>query len=183
LQSVIPLWEELEHYKEYQKDLRGYLGDEKANEVLGEALYLISIGTNDYLENYYLLSERSSEFSIEEYQNFLAGIAGNFITELYNLGARKISLGGVPPMGCLPLERTTNILFGSDCVEEYNNVAKDFNEKLKGLTANLNELTGIRLVFANPYDVLFEMIQSPEFFGKPFAMIFLQSALVLHCMV
>ncbi|XP_059442192.1 GDSL esterase/lipase At4g26790-like [Corylus avellana] len=164
--SVVPLWGELEYYKEYQKDLRGYLGEEKANEVLSEALYLISIGTNDFLENYYLLPERSLQFSIEEYQRFLAGIAGNFITELYNLGARKISLVGLPPMGCLPLARTTNILIGSECIEEYNNVAKDFNEKLKGLTTNLNkELTGIRLVFSNVYDFLFEMIQNPQLFG------------------
>ncbi|KAF5461140.1 hypothetical protein F2P56_020959 [Juglans regia] len=164
--SVIPLWKEMEYYKEYQKDLRGYLGEEKANEVLCEALYLMSIGTNDFLENYYVLPRRWSEFSIEEYQHFLAGIAGNFIRELYNLGARKICIGGVPPMGCLPLERTTNILSGSECIEEYNNVAKDFNEKLKGLIANLNkELAGIRLVFSNPYDILLEIIQNPESFG------------------
>lgn len=54
LQSVIPLWKEIEYYKEYQKQLRGYLGEEKANMVLTEALYLISLGTNDFLENYYV---------------------------------------------------------------------------------------------------------------------------------
>lgn len=172
LQSVIPLWKELEYYREYQKDLRGYLGDEKANEILGEALYLISIGTNDFLENYYVLPKRASEFSIEEYQNFLAGIAGNFIKELYNLGARKMSIGGLPPMGCLPLERTTKLFSGSKCIEEYNDAAKDFNEKLEGLIASLNkELTGLRLTFSNPYDMLFQMIQNPKSFGKPFSCI------------
>ncbi|XP_075668519.1 GDSL esterase/lipase At4g26790-like [Castanea sativa] len=164
--SVMPLWKELEYYKEYQQDLRGYLGNEIANEVLGEALYLLSIGTNDFLENYYILPKRSLEFSIKGYQNFLVGICGNFITELYNLGARKLSVTGLPPMGCLPLERTTNILLGSDCIEEYNDVAKDFNEKLKGMIANLNkQLAGIRLVLSNPYDILLEMIQNPELFG------------------
>ncbi|GMY31130.1 GDSL esterase/lipase At4g26790 [Fagus crenata] len=183
--SVMPFWKELEYYKEYQQDLREYLGNEIANFVLGEALYLISIGTNDFLENYYVLPQRSSQFSVEEYQNFLAGIAGNFITELYNLGARKISISGLPPMGCLPLERTTNILSGGVCKKERNAVAKDFNEKLKGLTADLNkQLPGIRLVLSNPYDILLEMIQNPEFFGKPFAMLFLlsQSGLTLHDM-
>jgi phospholipase/lecithinase/hemolysin len=181
----MPFWKELEYYKEYQQDLREYLGNEIANFVLGEALYLISIGTNDFLENYYVLPQRSSQFSVEEYQNFLAGIAGNFITELYNLGARKISISGLPPMGCLPLERTTNILSGGVCKEERNAVAKDFNEKLKGLTADLNkQLPGIRLVLSNPYDILLEMIQNPEFFGKPFAMLFLlsQFGLTLHDM-
>lgn len=177
----MPLWKELEYYKEYQQELRGYLGNEIANEVLGEALYLLSIGTNDFLENYYILPKRSLEFSIEGYQNFLVGICGNFITELYNLGARKLSITGLPPMGCLPLERTTNIMLGGACIEEYNNVAKDFNEKLKGMIANLNkQLAGIRLVLSNPYDILLEMVQNPEFFGKPFVILAITTGLTLH---
>lgn len=167
LQSVIPLWKEMEYYKEYQEKLRGYLGNEKATEVIGEALYLMSIGTNDFLENYYVLPRRSSEYNIKEYQNFLAGIAKDFITELYRLGARNISLSGLPPMGCLPLERTTNMFSGSDCVQEFNDVAKEFNEKLQGTIMKLNkELPGIRLVFSNPYDILLDIIQNPEKFGK-----------------
>ncbi|KAK6946988.1 GDSL lipase/esterase [Dillenia turbinata] len=137
--NVIPLWKEVEYFKEYQERLRGYLGNAKANEVLGEALYLISIGTNDFLENYYLLPQRKYEFSEEEYGNFLIGIASNFVTELYKLGARKISLGGLPPMGCVPLERTTEIFFGSVCVGKYNDVTHDFNEKLKTQVEQLNK--------------------------------------------
>ncbi|KAG5546601.1 hypothetical protein RHGRI_018696 [Rhododendron griersonianum] len=164
--SVIPLWKEIEYYKEYQKQLRGYLGKEMANMVLSEALYVISIGTNDFLENYYIVPGRSSKYSIGEYQDFLVGIARDFVTELYQLGARKISLTGLPPMGCLPLERTTNMLFGSKCIEKYNNVALTFNEKLKGLIEKLNkELAELHLVFSNPYDILLEIIQNPHAFG------------------
>ena len=84
-------------------------------------------------------------------------------------------------MGCLPFERTTNILFGGDCIEDYNNVAKDFKEKLKGMIANLNkQLAGIRLVLSNPYDILLEMIQNPEFFGKPFVILAITTGLTLH---
>ena len=170
LQSVIPFWKELEYYKQYQKDLRGYLGNEKANEVLREALYVLSIGTNDFLENYYIIPKgRSSQFSIKEYQNFLVGIARDFVTELYKLGARKIAIGGLPPMGCLPLERATNILSGSVCIEEYNNVAKQFNVKLKSLVEELPvKLVGICPVFSDPYDILYDMIQNPTSFGKSF---------------
>ncbi|KAF8409636.1 hypothetical protein HHK36_005714 [Tetracentron sinense] len=165
--SVIPLWEELRYYEDYQKKLRAYFGEEKANEILSEARYLMSLGTNDFLENYYtFFSDRSPEFTVEEYQRFHAGIAGKFITELYSHGARKISLGGVPPMGCLPLERTTNLLSGSDCVEEYNDVAKDFNGKLLELVVKLNkELPGIKLVLSNPYYILLEIIDKPSSFG------------------
>lgn len=175
MQSVIPLWKELEYYKEYQKDLRSYLGDDNANEILGEALYLMSIGTNDFLENYYVFPGRSEEYSIEEYQNFLSRIAGNFITELYQLGARKISLGGLPPMGCLPLERTMNLMFESDCVEKYNDVARSFNDKLQELVEKLNEeLVEIQLVLSNPYHMLSDIIQHPESYGECLSMFSLQ---------
>ncbi|KAF3453392.1 hypothetical protein FNV43_RR03832 [Rhamnella rubrinervis] len=157
---------ELDYYKEYQKELRDYLGNDEANEVLSEALYLISLGTNDFLENYYVIPGRSSQYSIEDYQNFLSGIAGNFITELFQLGARKISIGGLPPMGCLPLERTERILSGNDCIEEYNDVAKNFNEKLQGLVTKLKMGLGLQLVLSNVYDILSEIIQNPISFGK-----------------
>ncbi|PIN14711.1 Triacylglycerol lipase [Handroanthus impetiginosus] len=164
--SVIPLWKELEYYKEYQSRLREYLGNQKAEEVLSEALYIISLGTNDFLENYYLLPERSSEFSIEEYQRFLAGIARTFITHIYQLGAQKISLTGLPPMGCLPLERTINLASEGECIDEYNNVAMDFNRKLHALVETLNkELSGLQLVLTNPYPILYDIIQNPHSFG------------------
>ncbi|KAG8472474.1 hypothetical protein CXB51_035282 [Gossypium anomalum] len=164
--SVIPFWKELEYYKEYQNKLRKHLGKDEAHQRFSESLHLISIGTNDFLENYYILPTRSSEYSVDEYQSFLIGIASNFIRELYKLGARKVVIGGLPPMGCLPLERTTNMFFGSDCIDEYNDVAKDFNKKLQGAVTELRqELGGIHLVMSSPYDKLMEMIRNPSHFG------------------
>ncbi|KAL4275249.1 hypothetical protein AHAS_Ahas20G0088300 [Arachis hypogaea] len=97
--DVIPLWKEIEYYKEYQRKLRAHLGEEKANEIFKEALYL----------------------------------------EIYHLGARKISLIGLPPMGCLPLERAINIMEFHSCVEEYNNVVLEFNGKLGWLVSKLDK--------------------------------------------
>lgn len=143
------------------------MGGNKADQTIHEALHMMSLGTNDFLENYYTYPGRSNQYSIEQYQDFLIGIAGNFIKQLYGLGARKISLGGLPPMGCLPLERTTNMMGGNDCVSNYNNVALEFNGKLKTLTTNLNkQLPGIKLVFSNPYYIFMHMIRRPSLYGK-----------------
>ncbi|KAK8648615.1 hypothetical protein V6N13_129364 [Hibiscus sabdariffa] len=164
--SVIPFWKEMEYYKEYQSQLREYLGNDKANQLLSESLYLLSIGTNDFLENYYTFPTRSSQFPVDKYEDFLIGIASNFVRKLYNLGARKIAITGLPPMGCLPLERTKNIMHGNACIEEYNDVAKEFNVKLQSTVDGLNrELGGIRIVMSNPYDKLLELIQKPSLFG------------------
>ncbi|XP_050208386.1 GDSL esterase/lipase At2g04570-like [Mercurialis annua] len=163
--SVIPFGQQLEYYKTYQKRLKEYLGEANGSETISEALHLISVGTNDFLENYYAIpGGRSEKYSITQYQDFLAGIAEHFVRNLYALGARKISLGGVPPMGCMPLER--NFLGGNGCVERLNNVASEFNGKLHGLVVKLNkELAGIKLVFSNPYNILLHIIKNPASYG------------------
>ncbi|EXC25530.1 GDSL esterase/lipase [Morus notabilis] len=165
--NVIPLWKEVEYYKEYQNKLRAHLGDRKANRILRQALYLVSLGTNDFLENYYIFPRRQSQFTVEEYQDFLVGIARNFFTKLHSLGARKFSLTGVPPMGCLPLERATNIFGHNECEEKYNKVAAQFNAKLKNMVAKLNqELRGLRLVFTDSvYDIFYDMVKKPSSYG------------------
>lgn len=157
----------MEYYKEYQKKLGSYLGEKKAKETIAKAVYIVSLGTNDFLENYYTIPGRASQYTPREYQNFLAGIAENFVHKLYGLGAKKISLGGLPPMGCLPLERTTNFAGGNDCVSNYNNIALEFNDKLNKLTTKLKkDLPGIRLVFSNPYDILLSIVKKPAQYGK-----------------
>lgn len=147
--------------------LKAYLGDKKAREILSEALYLISVGTNDFLENYYTLPNRRSQFTVKQYQDFIIRLAADFVKQIYALGARKMSLTGVPPMGCLPLERTTNVMENHACTEEYNIVALEFNGKLKGLVAKLNrELPGLDVVFADAYNVLLQLITRPSVYGK-----------------
>ncbi|KAL2524485.1 GDSL esterase/lipase [Abeliophyllum distichum] len=166
--NVLPVWREVEYYKDYQIKLKAYVGEEKAKYIISEALYLISMGTNDFLENYYTLPDRQSQYTVDQYQVFLLGIAEQFIKEIYGLGARKMSLTGLPPMGCLPLERTTNFVNGNGdgCMDGYNIVALQFNAKLSALVHKLNkELPGIRVVLSNPYNVFMQIIKKPSSFG------------------
>ncbi|KAL9669041.1 hypothetical protein QQ045_006582 [Rhodiola kirilowii] len=164
--NVIPLWKEIEYYKEYQQRLRAYLGASKADYILTEAIYIVSLGTNDFLENYYILPYRQLQFTVTEYSNFLLERAQNFITKIYNLGVRKISLTSLPPMGCLPLERTVNLFHSFECNEEYNSVAAEFNVKLRGLGMYLNEkLPGMKIHFSDLYFLSLQLIQKPAIFG------------------
>ncbi|CAO2814217.1 unnamed protein product [Amaranthus hypochondriacus] len=164
--NVIPLWKEVEFYKEYIQKLREYVGEQRANEILSEAVYLVSIGTNDFVENYYLLPTTKLCYTVPEFEDHLLGIAKDFVYEIYRYGARKISLAGLPPMGCLPLERTINLFAIHECNEEYNNVALEFNGKMKNLVNQLNkELPGIHVVFSNPYYLVRQMVKKPSLFG------------------
>lgn len=168
LQSVIPLWKELENFKEYKDKLKAYQGEAKAQKTLSEALYIMSLGTNDFLENYYTMpSRRRSQYTVEEYQDFLVGVAEGFMRDLYKLGARKIDLTGLPPMGCLPLERATNPESRDACNERYNRVAWDFNSKLQRLINQLNkELSGVTIVYGDIYYLFMDVIKKPMTFGE-----------------
>lgn len=141
----------------------------KANFIISEALYIISLGTNDFLENYYTLPSTRSKYTLDQFQDYLVGTAEKFVKEIYTLGARKMSFTGLPPMGCLPLERATNLVNGNGdgCMQGYNLVAQHFNDKLNGLVMKMNgEMNGIRLVFSNPYNVLAQIVKKPSMFGK-----------------
>ncbi|KAJ4810505.1 GDSL esterase/lipase [Rhynchospora pubera] len=165
--SVIPLWKEVDYFKEYQTKLKDFQGETLAHETLTQALYIISIGTNDFIENYYTMpSGRSTEYNVPEYEDFIVGIAKQFLTSLYNLGARKINLTGLPPMGCLPLERSKRLLSLGNCNDDYNKVASDFNVKLKGMMDVLNrDLVNVTIVYGDIYGILMDVIQNPGIYG------------------
>ncbi|XP_026437798.1 GDSL esterase/lipase At2g04570-like [Papaver somniferum] len=143
----IPLSKELEYFKEYQKKLIAFVGQDKAIETIRESLYMVSVRTNDFLENYHFGPVRSIQFTVDEYANFLISIARTFLTDLYGLGARKILSSGIPPAGCIPIARTVNNFAERTCKEDANEACKDFNDKLQNLVGNLNkELDGIILI-------------------------------------
>ncbi|XP_026448974.1 GDSL esterase/lipase At2g04570-like isoform X2 [Papaver somniferum] len=164
--DVIPLAKELEYFKEYLKKLTSLFGKDSAAETARESLYFISIGTNDFIENYFTVPGRSFQFTVAEYENFLLGIARNFLIELYSLGARKIGLLGLPPCGYLPIAKTENHVSGRPNLEELNEASKEFNVKLQNLVASLSkELEGIKLVYADIYNSLLHIIQNPNLYG------------------
>lgn len=164
--NVIPLWKEIEFFKEYQEKLRAHVGKKKANEIISEALYLISLGTNDFLENYYIFPTRQLHFTVSQYQDFLVDIAADFVRKLHSLGARKLSITGLVPIGCLPLERATNIFGDHACNEKYNRVALQFNAKLENMISKLNkELPQLKALSANAYEIVNDIITRPSFYG------------------
>nr|CAD1831654.1 unnamed protein product [Ananas comosus var. bracteatus] len=165
--KVIPLWKEVEYFKQYQQRLRRYVGLARAKYIVSKAIYIVSIGTNDFLENYFLyITGRFAHFSVGEFEDFLVGLAAEFLTEIYRLGARKIVFAGLSPMGCLPLERTTNILHGGECIEEYNAAAREFNAKLQHMMEELcAALPGLKLRYTPVYEGLDSIIQNPSAYG------------------
>ena len=83
------------------------------------------------------------------------------------MGARKIAVVGLPPLGCLPSQRTLAGGIQRDCVSLYNQAAVKFNLKLSGRLKMLEKkLGGARIVYTDIYEKLLHLIQHPTDFGK-----------------
>jgi len=59
------------------------------------------------------------------------------LRRLFSLGARKIVVANVGPIGCIPYVRDFNPLAGDECVTFPNELAQFFNTQLKNLVAEL----------------------------------------------
>ncbi|KAJ1699930.1 hypothetical protein LUZ63_008442 [Rhynchospora breviuscula] len=164
--NVISIRKQLEYYKQYQRMLKEHQGEAKAKRTLREALHVISLGSNDFIENYFLLPICSSQFTVSEYVSFLISIVNNFVQEIYKLGARKIGIICLGPIGCIPMERTINFAALGNCREETNDAAREFNVKLQQLVATLNtELRGLRIVLGDIFDLGLDIISNPSAYG------------------
>lgn len=93
---------------------------------------------------------------------------------LYQLDARKFVISNVGPVGCIPYQRIINELNDEDCVDLANELATQYNSRLKDLVAELNEnLPGATFVLANVYDLVSELIVNYHKYGNSLLCIFL----------
>ncbi|EES10986.1 hypothetical protein BDA96_06G131400 [Sorghum bicolor] len=159
---VIPLWKQVDMFREYKSRLADHLGAAEAHAVVAGAVYAVSIGTNDFIENYFALTTtRFLEFTLPEYTDYLVALARGFLAELYALGARKVGFTGLAPMGCLPLERARAGALGR-CADEYNAAARAFNAALADMVRELGgELPGADIRVAEVYDFFEDMVRDP----------------------
>lgn len=77
--NALPLRKQLEQFKEYRQELIAERGLGNGLEIIGKAIFIISTGTNDYLNNYFLNPYLRSKYSLPQFQNILLDICSQFI--------------------------------------------------------------------------------------------------------
>ncbi|KAK1429174.1 hypothetical protein QVD17_11378 [Tagetes erecta] len=166
LYNTISLSKQLGYYKEYQKKLVGIAGKANATSIIDGSIYLVSSGSSDFVQNYYVNPLLYKVYTPDQFSHILIIAYSHFIQELYHLGARKIGVTTLPPIGCLPASIT---LFGEDsneCVTKMNLVAENFNKMLNATSQTLkSKLSGLNLVVLDIYHPLFDLIQKPTDYG------------------
>ncbi|CAL9026943.1 unnamed protein product [Prunus brigantina] len=161
---------QVDFYNQTRKQIDKVLGPSKAKEYITKrSIFSITIGSNDFLNNY-LLPVLSIGARISESPDaFIDDLISHFraqLTRLYQLDARKFVIGNVGPLGCIPYQKTINQLNPDECVELPNKLALKYNGRLKDLLAELDDnLPGSTFVYVNVYDLVMELITNYDKYG------------------
>ncbi|KAK4440008.1 GDSL esterase/lipase [Sesamum alatum] len=163
ISNVISVSEQLDHFKEYRAKLEAAIGKDKTKELINNALFLVSAGTNDFVVNYFTIPIRRYNYTIPTYMNFVLQEARQLLQALLDEGARRIGIVGLPPMGCLPVVITlysdTPIL-KRDCISNFSSIARDYNQmlinELKSMQLQMRS-SGARIAYIDIYGPLEDM--------------------------
>ncbi|KAF9591712.1 hypothetical protein IFM89_006058 [Coptis chinensis] len=162
LYRAVSLTQQLEYFKEYKTKLATVAGQSQAASIINGSIYLISAGSSDYVQNYYIRPSVNLLYSVDQYSDLLVQSFSTFVQNLYGLGARRIGVTSLPPLGCLPAAIT---LFGdsNECVERLNKDAVSFNNRINVTAQTLKgKLSGLKIVVFDIYQPLFDLATKPS---------------------
>ncbi|KAK7262984.1 hypothetical protein RJT34_30567 [Clitoria ternatea] len=166
LASVLSIEDQLNMFKEYKGKLIAAVGEEKTSLILADSVIIISMGSNDISGTYFLSPYRRIMYNIEDYTTMLVNASSNFLQELYNLGARRIGVLSLGPVGCVPMQRTISGGKDRKCVESVNQASRVYNSKISSSIVALSQsLPDARLVYLEIYDEFNHVMEHLSQFG------------------
>ncbi|PWZ16024.1 GDSL esterase/lipase [Zea mays] len=163
---------QVQNYQAAVQEVVSILGDDEAAAAahLGRCVFTVGMGSNDYLNNYFMpaLYSTGSRYTPERYADALAEQYAGALRAMYRYGARKVALVGVGQVGCSPNELAQRSSDGVACVEleQINGAVRMFNRRLVGLVDSFNRiLPGAHFTYVNVYGIFEDIIKSPGAHG------------------
>ncbi|KAL8460771.1 hypothetical protein ACS0TY_032326 [Phlomoides rotata] len=148
---------QVSNYKNTVAQVVDILGDEDtAADYLSKCIYSIGVGSNDYLNNYFMPQYYSTanQYSPDQYADALIEQYTQQLRNLNSLGSRKVVVYGLTTLGCIPEELIRYPTHGSACVDSINNGVDLYNKMVLSLLNDLNDnLVGARFIFVNLTDL------------------------------
>ncbi|KAF5761114.1 putative triacylglycerol lipase [Helianthus annuus] len=134
----------------------------KNTTFLKECIYVVNIGMNDYIHNYFSwiwstggTYNSSLLYSTQNYATILIIQYYRQLKALYNLGGRKVALFGLGQLGCTPFIVKNWGYKGKPCADIFSDAEYTFNYRLKTLVDGLNKLKpDARFTFINATSIL-----------------------------
>ncbi|XP_010936081.1 GDSL esterase/lipase At5g33370 [Elaeis guineensis] len=165
--NIIRIRKQVQYFQQYQQRLSSLIGSAQARRLVNQALVLITLGGNDFVNNYYLVpySARSREFSLPDYVTYLISEYKQILASLYELGARRVLVTGTGPLGCVPAELALRSTTGR-CDPELNRASDLFNPQLIQALTEINSQIGSDVFVAvNSRKMHSDFISNPQAYG------------------
>ncbi|XP_031375372.1 GDSL esterase/lipase 4-like [Punica granatum] len=167
---MIHLKMQLSYFEEVQKKLKQQEGEQKAQELLSKAVYLFSMGGNDYMNvgmpkfgNTMPPVVLTASYK-KQYVTIVLSNLTSVVKKVYAMGGRKFIFQTVGPLGCMPVSRYASGSTG--CVHDVTVLAKMHNIALSKLLLKLEKtLPGFKYALFDYYSALAEITTYPSRFG------------------
>ncbi|KAI8569469.1 hypothetical protein RHMOL_Rhmol02G0281900 [Rhododendron molle] len=161
---VIDLNMQLIYFKNVKKVLEQHMGETEAKKILSTAVYLFSIGNNDYLSPFLTNSSFFQLNSREDYTKMVIGNITDVMKEIYEAGGRKFALLSLGPLDCVPLVRALNP--AGECLQEVTALLKHHNTAISKVLKKLEmQLQGFKYSNFDLYNSFKERIENPSKYG------------------
>ncbi|KAL3523394.1 hypothetical protein ACH5RR_016228 [Cinchona calisaya] len=165
--NIIRISKQLEYYQQYQQRVSSLLGEEQTQRLINGALVLITLGGNDFVNNYFLVpfSARSRQFALPDYVRYLISEYRKILLRLYDLGSRKVIVTGTGPIGCVPAELAQRSRAG-ECSVDLQSAAGLFNPQLAQMINEVNSQIGSNVFMAaNTMQMNMDFVSNPQAYG------------------
>ncbi|KAI4367369.1 hypothetical protein MLD38_023114 [Melastoma candidum] len=154
--NVVSLGEQIKQFAAVRGTLADLMGQAAARNYLANCLFFISTGSNDIF-SYYLTRSNVPE---KEFMSTLGSKYERHLELLISLGARKIGIISVPPIGCCPSQRAMNESGG--CLDGLNEQAVTFHSTIRIMMDRINSRHNeIKYSIGNAFNMTMDVLQGP----------------------
>ncbi|KAL7104669.1 hypothetical protein ACP275_08G260500 [Erythranthe tilingii] len=163
------LSQQVENFENTLNVLRSQMEDEELSDYLAKALVVLSLGSNDYINNYLQPSFYTTSYiyNPKDYADLLVNRYTRQILAIHSLGLRKFFIAGIGPLGCIPNQLASGAPGPGKCVDYTNLVVTMFNERLQSLVDELNNKYNNESIFAygNSYGAVVDILNNARAYG------------------
>jgi len=145
--QTINLKMQVDYFLEMVGKMKKQLGEADTNKVLSKAVYMFSIGGNDYVSliQANLNKATLSDATKRQYIGKVLGNLTNHIKTIYNAGGRKFAFQNIGPIGCMPATKALYSGNTANCIKEPQLLAKMHNGGFQNIVKILeSQLSGFK---------------------------------------
>ncbi|XP_057968053.1 GDSL esterase/lipase At5g41890 [Malania oleifera] len=166
----VPLREQVDYFEQSRRYIVSKMGENGTMRFLEKAIFSLTVGSNDilnYIQPTLPFLPRHTMVSPPTFQDYLISNFTLQLKRLHGMGARKMVVVGVGPLGCIPFVRALSLLPSGQCSSEANDFIRAYNARLRHVVDDLNREMGpgVVFVYANAYDIVMSIIRGYPQFG------------------